>query len=295
MRSVFGKTMRSAAALLLACGCLLLGACDSLAVRKPTATFHYEVDAAALEGGPVDMAKLLDVVNERLGDDGTARALDTQRFAVDVFGEAHEARLNALRQRIEANGRLEFRIMASSQMAGHQDVIRRAEALAADEINVVDSVGAAVARWVDCEPHEFPDDQALRDRRLVARPSGSGWQALVLLDDGLDVGDEHLEEATMETDETGRPQVGFRMTRTGAFLFGQLTSQHLPTPTGERFNLGIVLDDRLLFAPTIESRITDRGRISGRMLPGEVEAMSRILNAGRLPYPIREIHATVAP
>ena len=91
------------------------------------------------------------------------------------------------------------------------------------------------------------------------------------------------EPVAPDVDETGRPQVSFTFTRQGAFLFGQLTGSHLPTATGQRYNLGILLDNRLLSAPTIESKITDRGRISGGgMSQDEVDFLVGILKAGQL-------------
>ena len=108
-------------------------------------------------------------------------------------------------------------------------------------------------------------------------PTSAGWsrgmsgkrpQALVMTDDGLNVTGDYLRTVAPDVDETGKPQVSFSFNSEGAFLFGQLTGEHLPTATGQQYNLGILLDNRLLSAPTIESKITDRGRISGNMTRG---------------------------
>jgi preprotein translocase subunit SecD len=49
-----------------------------------------------------------------------------------------------------------------------------------------------------------------------------------------------------------------------------------------------LLDNRLLSAPTIESKITDRGRINGgAMTEQDVKAIVAILSAGKLPYTIK--------
>jgi SecD/SecF fusion protein len=114
--------------------------------------------------------------------------------------------------------------------------------------------------------------------------SPSGPQALVMTNDGLNVTGDDLRTVAPDVDETGRPQVSFAFNADGAFAFGQLTGTHTPTATGQRYCLGILLDNRLLSAPTIESKISDRGRISGGgMSEDEVKFLVGILQAGQLP------------
>jgi preprotein translocase subunit SecD len=50
----------------------------------------------------------------------------------------------------------------------------------------------------------------------------------------------------------------------------------------------MILDKRLLTAPRIMSKVSDRGMISGgSMSDREVELTAEVLKAGVLPYPIR--------
>jgi SecD/SecF fusion protein len=64
-----------------------------------------------------------------------------------------------------------------------------------------------------------------------------------------------------------------------------LTSENRPNPaTGKERYLGIILDKRLLSAPSIRETITDSGQISGGgMTEDEVDFIVGILDAGRLP------------
>jgi preprotein translocase subunit SecD len=80
--------------------------------------------------------------------------------------------------------------------------------------------------------------------------------------------------------------VHFAFDRTGAFRFGQLTGENRPNPSTPDVyrHLGIILDKRLLSAPRIITRITDRGMISGgAMTEREVDHIIEVLNAGSLP------------
>ena len=55
-----------------------------------------------------------------------------------------------------------------------------------------------------------------------------------------------------------------------------LHDEDVPTATGQRYTLGIILDDKLIAAPTIESKVTDRARISGGFTQAEVDAIDGV-------------------
>jgi len=154
--------------------------------------------------------------------------------------------------------------------------------------------GAPAAQWFDCAPREFPNEDVAKQRGLTTRLRDGRVQALALMNDELDVSGDFLTEAFADVDETGHPQLSFRLNAEGAFLFGQLTGQHVPRVDGVRYSLGIILDDLLLSAATIESKITDRGRISGNMTQAEVDAILPVFRAGTLPCELRELNATRA-
>jgi SecD/SecF fusion protein len=121
------------------------------------------------------------------------------------------------------------------------------------------------------------------DSRIVKRLAGKEPQALILMNDGADVTGEYLQRASAGVDETGMPQVNFVFNERGAYLFGQLSGEHLPNPSGQKYCLGIILDKKLLSAPYINSKITSNGRITGIKDQKEVDFVVGILNAGSLP------------
>ena len=70
---------------------------------------------------------------------------------------------------------------------------------------------------------------------------------------------EHVRDAQLGfNQQNGQPVVNFRLDSAGAKLFGKLTSDNVGR------NLAIVLDDRIVTAPTIRSAINGgSGEISG--------------------------------
>src|SRR4029079_16778200 len=85
-----------------------------------------------------------------------------------------------------------------------------------------------------------------------------------------------------------RPAVGFHFNQTGAFLFSQLTQKNRPRqddspdhPSKRR--LAILLDDKIITAPVINSVIGADGIIEGRFTEKEVNGYVNALNAGSLP------------
>ena len=78
-------------------------------------------------------------------------------------------------------------------------------------------------------------------------------------------------------DENNLPAVSFSFNQDGARRFGQFTEQNIGR------NLAIVLDNRVFSAPTIQSRITDEGQITGSFTQQEAQDLSLILRSGALP------------
>jgi SecD/SecF fusion protein len=233
-----------------------------------------------------DIEALIAVLSERIDPTGT-KEVSIRKYGEGqieiIIPKATQQELEYIERRIYTAGALIFRITASPLINSHQAVIDLAEGLPPGQ-DIVRLDRTEVARWVEYDVKEFGTVEQARERGLVTRLSGQTPQALVMTDDGLNVTGEYLRSASPDVDETGRPQVSFTFDSQGAFLFGQLTGNHVPTSTGIEYNLGILLDNRLLSAPTIESKITDRGRISGgSMTEDEVNFIVGILKAGRLP------------
>ncbi|MGE0446009.1 MAG: protein translocase subunit SecD [Vicinamibacterales bacterium] len=86
-----------------------------------------------------------------------------------------------------------------------------------------------------------------------------------------------LRNARPTLDEFNQPAVSFTLSSDGATRFGQLTEQNINR------QLAIILDGRLQSAPTIQSRITSEGRITGAFTQQDVADLALVLRSGALP------------
>jgi preprotein translocase subunit SecD len=85
-----------------------------------------------------------------------------------------------------------------------------------------------------------------------------------------------VTNARPSVDQNNLPAVSFTLSGEGARKFGTVTETNI----GRR--LAIILDNRVTSAPTIQSRITDNGQITG-VTRDEVNDLSLILKSGALP------------
>jgi len=264
--------------------CCVLSGCGH---EPASIILEYEVDLDTMPSElVVDTDRLVAAINARLLESGTATVSKNGFVEVALFGEIDQSELKKIERRIDAMGVLEFHIMASRVFSKHRGYIEQAEQLPLEE-NELWQGDVKVAEWVPFSVEELGavDDV---DSPLVKRLAGVP-QALVLTNDGLDVTGDYLRFARAESDERGSPQVSFFFDDLGAFKFGQLTGLHIPTPSGQVYQIGILLDKRLLSAPSIQNKITSQGRITGLNGTEEVDFIVAILNSGSLPYPIRQV------
>ena len=102
---------------------------------------------------------------------------------------------------------------------------------------------------------------------------------------------QHLTDARPGFDEYGANSVNFRFDAEGARQFGELTAANIDQP------LAIVLDDIVMGRPpTIRSKITSRGQITGTFTREETRNFAIVLRSGSLPVPVEiEEERTVGP
>ena len=99
-----------------------------------------------------------------------------------------------------------------------------------------------------------------------------------------------LRNARPSLDENNLPAVGFSLNSDGARKFGAATEANIGR------SLAIVLDGRVYSAPTIQSRISDEGRISGSFTQQEAQDLSLTLRSGALPATLDSLEErTVGP
>jgi len=99
-----------------------------------------------------------------------------------------------------------------------------------------------------------------------------------------------LKSARVQKGRLGESVIGFSLTPDGAPKFGALTGSNV----GRR--LAIVLDNRVVSAPTINSQITDQGVIEGSFTTQQASDLALILRSGSLPASLTTLEErTVGP
>lgn len=89
-----------------------------------------------------------------------------------------------------------------------------------------------------------------------------------------------LASATATQDQFNRWSIAFTLTGPGSTRFLEYTSSHIGQP------MAIVLDGRVLSAPTINGAISNNGEISGQFTQEEAESLAIQMRYGALPVPL---------
>ncbi len=244
-------------------------------------------NAEANRRSEFSMDEMLAALKERVDPSGTKEVtIRTRGKSIEfIIPKAGQAELDFIKKKITDLGQLEFRILADRTRDEHKNQIELAEGLPPGQ-TVVRIGGEPQARWVPYDVDEFgPVDEPIeegdvRSEAAVKRMGVHSPEILVILDP-FNVTGEYLAGASKDVGPEGF-EVRFRFDSQGANRFGRLTGKHVPNP--RPYFLGIILDEQLRSAPSIRSRISREGTISGRgMDEVEVDHVVSILDAGSLP------------
>ncbi len=150
---------------------------------------------------------------------------------------------------------------------------------ASDAKTVESSVAANLKNEVDILPGTREDE--------LGRAAGVEYYAVRKI---VPVSGRDLKTARVQKGRLGEPVIGFSLTPDGAPKFGELTGNNV----GRR--LAIVLDNRVVSAPVINSRIDDQGVIEGRFTNQQASDLALILRSGSLPASLTTLEErTVGP
>lgn len=270
----------------------------------------YEIDEQKTseqdEGGDFNMGALIQALKRRI-DPSSVKEIVIRPYGPKqieiIVPEAPQAEIEELKRRIKQAGYLKFRIVADRTR--NKDVWTLGEQALHDPVlgtarDIKDANGRVIAEWVEVGRDEVPegapqgtlgDLRISRDAALTRELEPNKVEALMVVDDPrFQVDGQHLAGVAESFDQrTGAPCVNFRMTQVGSKLFGALTSSNLPDKQAGLYSqLGIVMDDVLLSAPTIQSTITSNGQITGNFTKQEVQFLVNVLKAGRLPAVLKD-------
>jgi SecD/SecF fusion protein len=191
--------------------------------------------------------------------DSTAATSDSARAAGDSAAAAAGDTVNVLRP---FSSLLQTGDVVGTYFVAPENVERIQRWLAMPEVQLV------IPRDLSLNFEAQPQVAALRPvRRLY-----------VLQRQAVMTGDALQDALAARDPQFNQAQVQFQLTRTAGRRFGEVTGQHV----GDY--LAIVLDDQVMSAPVIRSRIQDRGQIDlGSAELEEARDLALLLRAGALP------------
>jgi SecD/SecF fusion protein len=264
------------------------------ALAESTAQGKYDDGLAKIESGNISQEELNTILDlppstraQRLDElkakfkDFPARltAIDHYISAYDTFiqfkGSLDSA--EALKRMLRGSGVLEFHILVTDmQSAETRAMIDRLHTK-----GPAPTAGDTMRWYLVDNPAEFKGNT----QKISAEDKREYALAYITLDKQMvhkrDANPWSLERAFPEMDPQGGRAVGFMFDAQGAKFFSELTRNNVGN------FLAIVLDDRMISAPRLNSEIGARGIITGGgaggFAPNEIKYLVNTLSAGSLP------------
>ena len=220
------------------------------------------------------------VITERA--DGAIDIRFSQQRFEQLQMDALSSSIEAVRRRADNSGLVEPNI----QKQGDTRVLVEVPGLNPAEmdtlIETLTKTGVLTFNMVDPAANMADYTLGVPRNNRVALPDDSmdGLATVIYLDSIIQGAD--LSGAQQDFDETGGASIAFQLHPAGAKRFGDETRKNV----GQRF--AIVLDDRIVSAPTIQSPIIGgSGRITGNFTIEEAEQMAVVLRSGALPAKLK--------
>ncbi len=242
--------------------------------RPVAATLIYAFDPPAGDEAAVK-AQLVETLKRRGGRDARVQPLEGNRVEVEILGE-DSSNVTRVGRRLSRLGTIEFRILANRR--DHS-----AQLLDAAMAKFPES-GSQSVEWIPIR-----DPKSLGLEGEIAIDPAEKSALTVVPDDGLQITGAFLTKVEGTTDATGSPALAFELNGDGAARMRELTRRNLPLPDGFHRRLAILIDGRIATAPNLRAEIGEAGVIAGKFTKGEVDELVRVLRAGALPIPIRQV------
>lgn len=279
-----------------------------------------DAERASAIGKGIDaqtMDDLKRVLAERINQGGV-REIQIQELGGNeeikvTIPEADEAEVARIERKINEAGQLKFRILASTQSPEEKELIniaQRPDFAKLHEIRLSEPIGKDKiiigGTWVPIDATMMEDIQSGIMSDIVIREAPEQpdqaqaeggqkvYEALVLdLIDLYDVYGKHMARVEKSVGSKGEPVLDFVMNRDGKERMKHLTDRY--KKGAERTHgrpLGIILNDSLYSAPSIDSKIEDRGQItfsknlsadSLQRINRDVDDLLKVMKSGVLP------------
>ncbi len=150
------------------------------------------------------------------------------------------------------------------------------------DFNIVEKVAKSKQDLLDDFDGELPADKAIVMSQKKRGEFGDeeGGEAY-LISAFPDLTGDHITDARVVYDEYNRMAVSFKLDSSGARQFKELTSNNINK------RLGIIIDNVLYSAPTIQVAIGAQGQITGNFSAEEANDLALVLRSGALLAPIK--------
>ncbi|MBR6435688.1 MAG: protein translocase subunit SecD, partial [Thermoguttaceae bacterium] len=249
--------------------------------------------ARSASGLSTKMDKLSSTLKKRLDPSGVKEITVRQQGsnAVEIIiPKVDPIELARLKKIVSRSGTLAFRILADRAYPEDRQLIELGTKTNDSIIRIKTGVDAEgkdtyndIGMWVPItknRENEFSGYAVMRTRTVRNKEVSE----VLCVKDIYNVTGDYLSDATPGIDQYGGHCVNFRFNPDGANRFGMLTSRNIPNVSQNRYrHLGIILDDSMYSAPRINSRISDRGEITGSFSEAEANELATVLNSGSLP------------
>ncbi|HEX6641410.1 MAG TPA: protein translocase subunit SecD, partial [Thermoanaerobaculia bacterium] len=184
------------------------------------------------------------------------------RIVIQLPGVDDPARVKDI---IKTTAQLQFRIVEGTTGSTAQQVY--------------DALPANLRNQVDILPGSDTDD--------FGRSTGVRYYAV---NKNVPVSGRDLKNARVQKGNVGQAVIGFTLTPEGAPKFSALTSSNINRA------LAIVLDNKVVSAPNIQSEISDQGQITGNFTQQSAADLALVLRSGALPASLTTLEErTVGP
>jgi hypothetical protein len=255
------------------------------AAENDTATIvlRYEIDTSRLPPKTkIDMRSLILAIKDRMPVDAKVDRLGEAGIEV-TFAKKELAELDSLKRRITTMGPVSFARYAIGTDPNARRVIE-----AALDVPITNSEvtlkGQSVAKWVPVYSPDF-DPTFLLDSNIVTRTNNSDTELLVWNDLEPLTGD-YLLSAKKKSDDKGSLGIEFEFSKNGSKILSRLTNGDSGKEVAKQV-LGFFIDGRA-YSGCIVTKQLDTRLFIGSLPEYEIESILSILNAGALPYPLKE-------
>ena len=260
-------------------------------------------------------SRTVEVLRNRIDSCGIAEPViypsQANRITIQLPGVG-EAKSREAEDSIKKAAFLEFRIV-------HQDNAKLISELFANGqapsgYKIINMGGRpAFVRTKDYETEALEENFLDNQKRFHAPPGFDMLMERTTLQEGgtyyspnfvrrrIELDGKNLENAGVDFDQLGRPEINIAFNSKGAKQFGDVTSDYAPRGARNQSDtsrqLAIVLDGTLYSAPNINEGIFGgKAVITGSFTFEEARKLANILRAGSLPVPVQIIEKrTVAP